>query len=118
MKRKLLFLLTCIITIKLSVGQIPYPGGSPGAAKVKIFPDSSLTLENNVIKMKFGNNGTGIRIEGFEDNKTHERLDIGKTTLFELTLSDNSILTSDDFTLQSPPETMNITPDQNSKTFA
>ena len=68
--------------------------------------------------MKFGNNGTGIKIEGFEDKKTHEQLDIGKTTLFELTLADKSILTSDDFTLQSSPETLNITPDPNSKTYA
>lgn len=118
MKRKLLFLSACLITIRLSVAQIPYPGGSPGEAKVKILPDNSVILENNVIKMKFGNNGKGIKIEGFEDKKTHELLEIGKTTLFDLTLADNSILTSDDFTLQSSPEALNITADPNSKTYA
>lgn len=118
MKRRLLFFLICIITIKLSVAQIPYPGGSPGEAKVQILPDKSLILENNVIKMKFGNDGTVIKIEGFEDKKTHELLDIGKTTLFELTFADKSILTSDDFTFQGSPETLNITPDPKSKTYA
>jgi hypothetical protein len=118
MKRRLLFFLTGVIAIRLSVAQIPYPAGSPGEAKVKILPDSSVMLENSVIKMKFRNNGKGIKIEGFEDKKTHERLEIGKTTLFELTLSDNSILTSDDFTLQSPPVTLDIAPDPDSKTYA
>ena len=118
MKRRFLFFLTCIIAIKLSVAQIPYPGGSPGAAKVKILPDSSVILENNVMKMNFVNKGTGIKIEGFEDKITHERLEIGKTTLFDLTLADNSILTSEDFTLQGSPETLNITADPNSKTYA
>ena len=118
MKKKLLFFLIFIITIKLSDAQIPYSGGSPGEAKVNILPDSSLTLENNVIKMKFVSNGREIKIEGFEDKKTHERLEISKTALFELTLADNIILTSDDFTLQSPPIILNIIPDQNSKTYA
>ena len=118
MKRKLVFFLACIITIKCSVAQIPYPGVSPGEAKVKILPDKSVTLENNVIKMKFGNNGTDITIEEFENKETHEQLKIGGTTLFEITLADNSILTSDEFTLQRPPETLNIIPDPNSKTYS
>src|SRR4030042_1902006 len=118
MKKKLVFFLACIITIKCSVAQIPYPGVSPGEAKVKILPDKSVTLENNVIKMKFGNNGKDITIEEFENKETHEQLEIGGTTLFEITLADNTILTSDEFTLQSPPETLNIIPDPNSKTYS
>jgi hypothetical protein len=118
MKRKLVFFLACIITIKCSVAQIPYPGVSPGEAKVKILPDKSVTLENNVIKMKFGNSGKDITIEEFENKETHEQLEIGGTTLFEITLANNSILTSDEFTLQRPPETLNIIPDPNSKTYS
>lgn len=119
MKKELLFFLTCvIITIEISTAQIPYPGGSPGAAKYKTLPDNSIILENNVIKMKFVNDGKGITIEEFEDKETHEQLKTGNATLFELTLGDNSIVTSNEFTLLNPPSIVNIIPNPFAVTYA
>lgn len=119
MEKKLLIFLTCvIITIKFSTAQISYPDSSPGAAEFKTLSDNSVILENNVIKMKFVNDGKGITIEGFEDKKTHEQLKIGNAALFELTLADNSVITSNEFRLLNPPTATNITPSPHEVTYA
>ncbi len=113
-----MFFLTFLIPIKCSLAQLPYPGKLPGEAKVKILRDNSVIMENNVLKMKFGNNGTGISIEGFEDKITHEQLEISKTTLFKLMLADSSVISSEEFTFQSPPKVINITPEPNAITYS
>lgn len=119
MKKGLSIFFTCLtITIKFSTAQISYPGDFPGAAKFMTLSDNSVLLENNVIKMKFSNDGKRITIEGFEDKMTHEQLKIGKTALFELTLMDNSTLSSNEFTLLNPPTTSNINPYAHAVTYA
>ncbi|MCK9412527.1 MAG: hypothetical protein M0Q53_09520 [Prolixibacteraceae bacterium] len=112
MRGKILFLLTwLLIAVKLSDAQIPYPGESPGAAKIKILPDNSVILENKVLRIEFAQDGNNLTIRGFEDKSSGRQLLIGKTDLFELTLGDNSVITSREFTLLNPPSTSAITPD-------
>jgi len=118
-EKRILILLICVIsTINFSIAQISYPGDVPGAATFKKLSAKVIVLENNVIKMKFVNDGKGITIEGFEDKKAHEQLKIDNTALFELTLADNSVISSKEFTLLNPPATSNIIPYPHAVTYA
>jgi hypothetical protein len=110
--------ITDTVTAELSEVQISYPGDDPGEANFKKLSNNSVVLENNVIKMKFFNDGKGITIEGFEDKKAHERLKMGNAALFELTFADNSVITSNEFTLLNPPVTSNIIPNLHAVTYA
>jgi hypothetical protein len=110
-KKHLLILLTYLIAINFASAQIPYPGDAPGTAKIKILPDNSIILENNAIRMKFVKDGNLFTVGGFEDKSIGRQLPTGKTVLFELTLGDNNVISSREFTLLNPPSTSTIKPD-------
>ena len=117
-KRCILFLLSAIITIKHSNAQVFYPGDSPGKAIVKALIANQTSLENNVIRIVFQNNGGNILIKSFEDKKTHEQLNLVNAPLFEFTLQNNSVVTSNQFTLESSPAASGITANTNAITNA
>lgn len=118
MRRGILIFLASVISFNFSIAQIPYPGYSPGAAKVRTLPDNSVIMENQVIGMRFANNGKTIKIGGFEDKQSREQLNTDNAALFKLTLPDNSSITSNEFILQSPPVISDIIPEPHSTTYA
>ena len=61
--------------------------------------------------MQFSKSGNKIRIIGFEDKKTGDRIVKDPLQLFELKMQDGMIITSDDFTLVKPPVTSIINGD-------
>lgn len=97
----ILLFMTCSTNYLRS--QIPYPGESPGQAIIKQVNGNHIVLENNVISMEFINDGTKINILGFEDKKSHEKLRLGNTPIFEMILQDSSVITSNDFRLVNSP---------------
>ncbi|HTE34643.1 MAG TPA: hypothetical protein VK666_29895, partial [Chryseolinea sp.] len=79
--------------------QIPYPGEvPPGKAQYKQLSAHSAVLQNAVIGMTFSTDEKTIKVRRFEDKSTKEQLKIdGLATLFEVTLSDKSVVSSNEF---------------------
>jgi hypothetical protein len=117
-KRSLFFLLCSATLIKYSAGQIAYPGDLPGKAMVKTAEQNQTSLENNIIKLVFVNKGGRILIKSFEDIKTHEQLNLTNTPLFELTLQNKNVITSNDFILERSPISSELTADADATTYA
>ena len=102
--KELLFLFISVISVNnYLIGQIQYPGESPGQAVIKTLRGNLVALENNVIRMEFINDGKKINIRDFKDKKTNEQLNPATAALFELTLPDSSVITSNEFTLVKSP---------------
>jgi len=97
--RILFFLITVICAPNLLSGQITYSGGMPGQALIKATQGKQVIIENDVIRMSFTNNGKKIVINKFEDKKTGEQLSLDNLPIFEIILSDSSIISSNDFIL-------------------
>jgi hypothetical protein len=98
--------------------QIPYPGENPGQANIKILSVSRIILENNVVRMEFVNDGVKIKIAGFEDKKSGNKVQSNPLPLFEIMLQDSSLMTSDDFMLVNSPVSENITGNEYASCFA
>ena len=112
MNRNILcFLICAIFTIKYATAQVFYPGDLPGKAMIKKSAVNQTALENNVINIMFKNNGGKISIQRFENKKTHEQLNFTSAPLFELTLQDGSMVTSNQFALDDNPVGSDITAD-------
>jgi len=117
MNRRVLFFLFCIL-IKYSAAQISYPGDLPGKAMAKTSEQNQTSFENNIIRLVFANNDKKISVKSFEDRKTHEQLNISNTPLFELTLQNRSVITSNEFALEKSPAVSEITADANATIYA
>ena len=98
--------------------QIPYPGENPGQANIKILSVNRIILENKVVRMEFVNDGVKIKIAGFEDKKSGNKVQSNPLPLFELMLQDSSLMTSDDFMLVNSPVSENITGNEYASCFA
>lgn len=119
MKNNLLvFILTFFSVQGQLVAQIPYPGDDPGKARISISSSGQVILENGAVRMEYVQEEKKIRISGFEDKKTGNRLKTGPLPLFELILQDSSILTSDDFTLESSPVSVNDLGNESAAVYA
>jgi hypothetical protein len=118
MEKALLFLLIITsINIRLAA-QISYPGDDPGPAIVKKMAPDLIILKNHAIRLVFSNNGKKITLKSFEDKKTKEFIKFSDTPLFELTVNDNTIITSNDFNLVGIPSISAIHVDPNSANYA
>jgi hypothetical protein len=104
--------------MKFSTAQISYPDSSPGAAESMTLSDKSVVLENSVIRMKFVKDGKSITIEAFEDKKTKEQIKTGNAALFEITLFDNRVISSNEFRLLNLPTVSNIDANPLAVTYA
>jgi hypothetical protein len=98
-----------IISCNNLAAQIPYPDEDPGKAQIKTISSGRVILENKVVRMEILQDGTKIKIAGFEDKKTGIRIQTDPLPLFELMLPDSSILTSDDFKPVNSPVSADIT---------
>lgn len=119
MNKVLLFSLVIITTINIRLtAQISYPGNDPGLAKViKLAPDL-ITLENRAISLSFNISRGKIAIKSFEDKKTKESIKFSDAALFELTVRDRTVITSNDFNLIGPPSISKLYADTNSVNYA
>ncbi|MCX6262733.1 MAG: hypothetical protein NTY95_18175, partial [Bacteroidia bacterium] len=68
--------------------------------------------------MEFVNDGVKIKIAGFEDKKSGNKVQSNPIPLFELMLQDSSLMTSDDFMLVNSPVSENITGNEYASCFA
>ncbi|TSJ37373.1 enterotoxin [Mucilaginibacter corticis] len=90
----IVYLIACV---SLTYAQVVYPGIAPGAAIVKK-EGSILSLENKVIKLSFKNTANKLSLAGFEDKQTRQQLALTSRPVFELTMANGSIVSSNDFT--------------------
>ncbi len=97
--------------------QIPYPGNTPGQATIKQNGDYTV-LENNVLSMRFENDGKGIHIREFKDKESNELVELDNIPLFEIVLLGNHVLSSDDFVSASVPVILEINGDPDSQVYA
>lgn len=114
----LILLLFALCTIQFSFAQIPYPGESPGKAVVNNSSDHKLILENNMVRITWLNDGKKISIKSFEDRITHEQLNFVNSSLFEVTMPDGKIISSNDFSVINSPVTSNVIGDPGATTYA
>lgn len=98
--------------------QFPYPGENPGDAQISNPDSKSIIFENQLLRMQFSYNNGKIRITGFEDKETGNRLINNPFPLFELKLQDGRVLSSDDFRILNTPVTANVNGDSESNVFA
>lgn len=112
MNSKLLFLfLFTVSALTQATAQVFYVGDYPGKAILNHLSGSQASLENNVIRMVFKNENGKIFIKSFENKKTNDHLNFVKMPLFELTLGDNKVITSNQFSLESSPVISDSKPD-------
>jgi hypothetical protein len=119
MKTKfILCLLILISSINYLNAQIIYPGSDPGQAVIKTLRGTHVDLENNVIRVEFAIEDNKIKIIGFEDKKTAERIKMESIPLFELMLPDSTVISSNEFILVNTPVTSDLKANHNSLKFA
>lgn len=119
MKKIFLFILVIIACINTHLtAQIPYPGDDPGSAIVKKMAPDMIILENHAIRLTFNDNGGRITIKGFEDKQTKESIKFIDAPLFELTVNDSTVITSNDFNLVGVPSISRLIVDPNSAKYA
>jgi hypothetical protein len=119
MNRKFCLMLICLIVagINFSIAQAGYPGNSPGHSTVKKM-GSSFSFANNVVEMNFSTAFNKLVITGFSDKQNHELLNLNKTALFSLQLAGNQSITSNSFTIVSPPVESAITGNSDAVKYA
>ena len=119
MKKVFLFLFVIITGINIRLAaQISYPGDEPGPAIVKKMAPNLIILENRAIRLAFNNNGGKITIKSFEDEETKEAIKFSDAALFELTVNNNAVITSNDFNLVGEPLISTISVDPNLANYA
>lgn len=101
-----------------SKAQISYPGNDPGKASLKTLRGIQLIMENSIIKLVLVKDGKRITVKSFEDKQTQEKLFLNNAALFELILTDNNIVSSDEFTLINPPVISNTAAETDAVTYA
>ena len=116
MKVKSLILLILLSGFNLLHAQVVYLADDPGNARIKV-RSNQVTIKNNVLRMLLINDGTKIRIAAFEDKISYDKVIGEPVPLFELTMADKSIITSDDFVLKSEPVVENISANENAESL-
>jgi hypothetical protein len=116
MKLRLHVFLMTFSTFSCLSGQVVYPGDNPGNASI-ISKNSQVVIENNILKMTLTNDGKRIKITGFEDKISHDKVLSDPVPLFELFLADSSLISSDDFILKKPAEITDIKGDPDLTNF-
>jgi hypothetical protein len=104
----IVFIGASLFACRYMAAQIPYPAEDPGQARVKILSSGQAVLENEAVRMEFLNEGTKIKISGFEDKRSGNSIPAISLPLFEIMLQDSSLLTSDDFMLSNLPVSEDI----------
>lgn len=102
----------------LSHAQVTYPGNSPGRAIAKTTSGNQLVLQNKVIKMNFVTDGKNITLKSFENKAAKKLLNLADVPLFELTLPDSSVVTSNEFEIKIEPVISTIPADSGSPILA
>ena len=110
-------LLILLSGFSLLPAQVVYLECDPGRANINV-QSGRVIIENNVLRMQLINDGKKISITGFEDKITHDKAIEEPVPLFELTMADNSIITSDDFILKGKPVISDYNADQKAESFA
>jgi len=121
MRYKIVVFLLCFgAAFHVGPTQVPYPGEvPPGKAECKQLSDHSAVLQNAVIGMTLSTDEKTRKVGGFEDKNTKEQLKIdGLATLFEVTLSDSSVVSSNEFTFAKAPVSVAIVPQPGAATYA
>jgi hypothetical protein len=119
MKKVLLLILVIITSTNTRLtAQISYPGNNPGPALVKKQGADLIILENHSIRLAFCNNENKITIKSFEDKETNESMKFNDAALFELTVNNSTVLTSNDFNLVGLPSISILHVDPNSARYA
>ncbi|WP_207534496.1 hypothetical protein [Desertivirga arenae] len=99
MKRHLLCGLLLIAGLNIPAkAQLTYPATSPGKPIVKI-SDKTLSLGNAALNIQFRLTGNRLDLSRFEDKGRGESLTLN-TSLFQLTLDNSKILSSNSFVLK------------------
>jgi hypothetical protein len=100
MKTKMiLMLLGTICCLPIVKTQVFYPGDQPGKAVIDELSKNQIVLGNKLIGLGISVKGSNLFINSFTDKVSNEELRIKALPVFELTLQDGSILSSDDFNL-------------------
>lgn len=119
MKKNIIFIVLFSIIINYnSIAQISYPGSEPGQAMSKSLQGNQFIIGNNTVQIKFKNDGNKLTIKSFEDRITKEQIVLNNVALFELILSDNKVISSNDLMIVSPPVISDIIGDPHSITYA
>ena len=91
-----------------SMGQIFYAGTLPGEVSFKK-EQNAYTLENKVLFTKFSFSKNKLTSVDFENKTTHRHFSFNSPKIFSITLSDGTILNSNDFIIHAAPITRTIT---------
>ncbi len=119
MNKVLLYTLVIITSINTRLtAQISYPGNDPGLAIAKKMAPDLIILENRAISLSFNNSGKKITIKSFEDKITKEAIKFIDAALFELTINDSTLITSNEFKLVGAPSISTLYADPNSANYA
>jgi len=105
-------------TLEFLIAQIPFPGTNPGHAKVKTLRGGRAVLENELLSMEFTNDLEKIKILRFRDKKTNSEIRTAEMPLFEIILRDNTVISSDEFSLTGLPITSESVPETGSTKYS
>ena len=118
MRFKLVAFFTVIsIVYNPLVARIQYPGINPGKAMIKT-RGKNIMLGNDVVRMVFKTGKKGIEIREFIDKESKVNLITGNNQVFEITLSTNHTVSSDDFIMINSPVIEVIKGDPGSRSLA
>jgi len=98
--------------------QIPYPGKDPGKAEAFRESAGRILLGNQVLRMDIHHDEKKLKISGFEDKITGDRIENGMIPLFELIMHDGLKLTSENFVVVDPPVITDVSGDNTSTIYA
>jgi len=96
-------LIFLLVLFQFLQAQTEYPGNIPGEASLDFSDGKKAILENDVVRAEFSFNEKSIRLTGFEDKKSGDRLIVIPLPLFELKMVDGRLISSDKFKIVSNP---------------
>lgn len=102
LKKYILVTISCLIlSAEVSTAQVAYPGIVPGIASIKA-QYNTITLQNQVLGISFKNSNGKLVLTAFQDRQNHRRISLNQP-IFEVSLADGKVLSSDDFKLDKQP---------------
>lgn len=102
LKKYILVTICCLIlSVEVSTAQVTYPGIAPGIASIKA-QYNAITLQNQVLGISFKNSNGKLVLTAFQDRQNHREISLNQP-IFELSLADGKVLSSDDFKLDKQP---------------
>lgn len=118
MKKILFTVITVLLgTFLNSTAQIPYPGNAPGKAVIKS-QGEQIIMENNALVAVFLNVGEKIALKAFICKNTKGQIELKNAPLFQFTLSEDTVISSNDFILVKSPVISDIEGEPMAITYA